>query len=116
MGWPRTNEGLRIYRDKDKKSYFMVIVDDSVVPHLTLGPCYDAIANVLTEPLPPSLCGTQVSRRYISDNWLKRVSWEELPRVWQKAFREYMQRDGSRFNPRDYRGLWRVGDSALQVR
>lgn len=105
MGWPRKNEVFRIYREKDKKSYMLVMVDKPILGRSGLE--YGAIANASAAPPAPSLVGTEVSRSYVL-NGLKRMAWDELPEDWQLAFREYMSQDDEPFEPANYRGLWRV--------
>ncbi len=100
MGWPRKNEQLRIYRDKDKKTFFMIDTDAFPGTH---GPEYSAVANVYNGP-EPSLASTGISRHYIEHNWLKRIQWDELPKQWQKAFRTWLDS----VNPKNIRGFWRI--------
>jgi hypothetical protein len=98
MSWPRKIEVARIYRDKNKKTFFMVWPD-------LMGPSgWDAVANVLYGP-GPSLGSCAIPPGYVSDNWLKRTAWNELPEEWQDAFRHWI--DGA---PEAIRGLWRMGE------
>lgn len=101
MSWPRKNEVGRIYRDKNKKSYLIVFVDEE-----SRWPdgCWDAIANVLHGD-EPSLGTCGVNPNYVSMNRLKRVAWNELPSEWQRAFREWLVN-----LPRSIRGFWRHGE------
>ena len=95
----RIKEVGRIYRDKDKTTFFIVFVDE-VTPRYG----WDAIANVLTgsEPLLGT-CG--ISPSYVSTHWLKRMAWNELPQVWQDAFRPWLVNA-----PETIRGFSRVGN------
>jgi hypothetical protein len=102
-GWPRKDEGARIYRDKDKKSYFIVFLDPTNNRRIV-----GAVANAMFSSRPASLGSTNVSPNYISDNWLKRFAWDELPIDWQKAFRAWLQVD-----PGEVRGFWRVGSQPI---
>ena len=104
-GWPKKDETYRIYRDKDKQSYILILLDDDYRGN------WGAVANVYTYPLPPSLGYTQVSTAYVSKHWLKRMQWNDLPEVWQNAFRAYMEYP---FDPSAYRGLWRVGEQPVK--
>jgi hypothetical protein len=109
-GFPHTNEGMRIYRDKDRRTYFLVIE-----PQETFNGNWDALANVYDGP-GPSLVGTMISRQYVSRHRLKRMQWDELPREWQAAFRAYMAPhfdDDPPFEPEKIRGFWRVGSQPL---
>lgn len=99
MGWPRKNEVARIYRDKDKKSFFIIFLDERY--RYPNNGNYEALANVYDGP-NPSLCNTGVSLSYICNNWLKRMQWDELPKNWRGAFRHYIG------DPRKIRGFWRV--------
>jgi hypothetical protein len=110
-GWPKKNETYRIYRDKDEKSYILILLDDQ------RRGAFDAVANVFTDPVPPSLAYTQVGRAYIATNWLKRCQWDELPEVWRDAFMRYMNNDPDYpFDPAEYRGLWRVREQPQPVK
>lgn len=89
MGWSR-DSSPRIYRDKDRRSYFIWEPDSG-----------SATANALSGP-EPSLCGCSVPRSYISVNWLKRVAWDELPAEWRTAFIAYG------YGPDESRGFHRI--------
>lgn len=112
MGWPRKDQKLILYRDKDKKTYFMIMLpeDEShegkIDAHIYYDG-YDGIANILVGE-EPSLCHAKIGVAYIANHWLKRMQWCDLPDIWKQAFTEYMERDGSTFNPKQYRGLWKV--------
>lgn len=97
MGWPKKNEGFRLY--KEPKKCFLLL--DPVYEN----GCYQGIADILIDPTPdqPMLASTSVSYQYISNR--KRVSWIELPEVWQKALSEWLTS-----LPEAYRGLWRIGE------
>jgi hypothetical protein len=98
MGWAKKNEVGRIYRDKDRKTFFIVFVDQ-VTPRYG----WDAIANVLTGS-EPSLGTCGISPTYVSTHWLKRMAWSELPREWKEAFRPWLV--GA---PETIRGFWSIG-------
>lgn len=95
MSWPRKNEVGRIYRDRDD-SYLVVFVDERIPGN----GCWEAIANALIGP-EPSLATTSIHPSYISERWLKRVSWDELPPEWQEAFTYFLVDD-----PVNIRGFW----------
>ena len=103
MGWPRKNDGMRLYRDKDRKTYFLVEIHEE-------GPRYSAVANVLTGD-SPSLGSCTIPPGYIAENFLKRVQWSELPEVWQRAFLPWIvnEDDPESLRPETIRGFWRVG-------
>jgi hypothetical protein len=97
MGWPKKNEGFRLY--KDSKKCFLL-----------LDPVYErggyvGIAETLIDPIPdqPMLASTSVSHQYIYNR--KRVSWIELPEVWKISFSSWLAE-----SPEAYRGLWRIGE------
>jgi len=100
-GWPRKNEGARIYRDKDKKVYMLVYIDDNV-RH------FDAVTGVRASLPYIYLSTINITKAYIADNWLKRVAWYELPARWRQAFGAWLP-DG----PENVRGLWRVGEQPI---
>lgn len=95
-GWPRKDEGLRLYRDRDG-SYFILDPADNTVGG------YSAIANVLNGP-EPSLGSCVIGRSYTYDRGCKRVQWSELPPKWRKAFRPWLES-----KPEKIRGFWLVG-------
>jgi hypothetical protein len=101
MGWPRKNDQMRLYRDK-QNAYVLVFVDDE------RRGLHDALANVY-DGSSPSLCGTQVSDRWFVQTWPKRVEWSDLPTEWKEAFMRYMDDDEHPFRPEEIRGLWKVG-------
>jgi hypothetical protein len=98
MGWVRKNQVGRIYRDKDRKTFFIVFVDQ-----ITLGYGWDAVANVLTGS-EPSLGTCGIPPHYVSTHWLKRYEWSELPTQWQDAFRPWLVNAAETI-----RGFWRAG-------
>lgn len=94
MGWPRENEVGRIYRDKDG-SYCIVW------PKTRNGRgCMDALANAF-EGSRPTLCGVTVHPDYLASGGLRRVSWSDLPAVWQQNFRGWLT-----VPPETIRGFW----------
>jgi len=98
MSWPKKNEEYRLYLERGKKSYLLMDVDN-----VTPSGNHEAIGEVLIEndPNKPTLCGTQVCPTHIYRK-CKRVQWDEMPEVWQKALGEYLE------DPKEYRGLWRI--------
>lgn len=104
-GWPRSNEGARIYRERNG-AYCMVFPEEREIGG------YSAIGNVMTYPEPPSLAGCTVSRDYLLNSGCKRVQWSEIPEHWQKAFLWYLRDDGTDaepWRPENERGLWLMG-------
>lgn len=104
MGWPKKNEGLRLYFERKGKSY--LLVDPS---RLNGSNSYDAIGELLinNDPENPKLCTTSVSPAYIHSA-CKRSSWSEMPIVWQQAFLNYLNE-----KPEKYRGLWKIEELKL---
>jgi len=100
MGWPKKNQEAKLYYERKAKTYLLVFLN-----HESMFSNLDAVGEVYinNDPEQPALAGTTVSPAYISDNWLPRVQWDELPEVWQKSFKEW-------FNgkPENIRGFWRV--------
>ncbi len=99
-GWPRKDEVMRLYRERDG-SYMMVDVP------IGRDGTYAAIANALEGP-EPSLATTGVSPSYLLQAGCKRVQWSELPREWKAAFLYWLSFD--KIKPRDVRGFWLVGN------
>lgn len=100
MGWPRKNEIMRIYRERDGGYIFLNVADGP-----NIWGRYDAIVNVHAGPRP-SLCSGGVCMDYIRQNWLKRVQWSDLPEEWQSAFRPWLHADS--LAPDQIRGFWKV--------
>lgn len=94
MGWPKKDEGFRLYLERKAKSYLLVEI-----------PTYDSVGEMLidNDPERPCLgsCNPDHSHLYKK---CKRVSWDEMPEVWQKALAQWITGE-----PEDYRGLWRMG-------
>lgn len=104
-GWPRTNESMRLYREREG-SYLIIDVD------AVSASGYDGIANALNGP-EPSLASTTIGRDYTYKRGCKRVQWSELPKKWQRAFRPWLN-----VKPEEVRGFWLVGqqpEKALAV-
>jgi hypothetical protein len=99
MGWPRKNESCRLYFEKGDKSYMLVIVENgkNARGH------YEVIANFQASPLP-CLCSSSTSDEYLR-NCCRRVSWSDLPRIWQNAFLMLMDWDAK---PEEIRGFWKM--------
>jgi hypothetical protein len=99
MGWPRKNEGLRVYFERKEKSYLLY----DPVNH-------EGVGEVLVDnnPQKPMLASTSVSPIYLA-NHCKRVQWDEMPEVWQHALQSWLSD-----NPKNYRGLWRMKTIGLK--
>lgn len=89
--WPRKNEMLRIYREKNG-TFFLFDPETN-----------EGIANALNGK-EPSLTSTGISPSYIYQKGCKRVQWCELPPLWRAAFKPWLTK-----SPKDYRGFWLVG-------
>lgn len=99
MGWPKKNETMRLYRDRDG-SYLAIYPDECERGK------YTALANVYAGP-EPSLCGTSIGRDWFASVWPTRVEWTDLPDEWKRAFAKYLDDDE---RPESIRGFWRVGN------
>jgi len=104
MGWPKKNEEYRLYYERKAKTYLLITIDPN---HKGTHSC---VCEVLTNNNPenPMLCHSDCSPLYISENWLKRVQWDELPKVWQAAFKDCHLDIDPREHPENIRGLWRT--------
>ncbi len=107
MGWPKKNEQYKLYRDKDG-SYLMIQLDKE-----TLYPdgAFSGLANLVEwskDMKSPCLCDTSISSFYISKNWLKRVQWDEMPKMWREEFRRRWFDVEPKEDPYKIRGFWRV--------
>lgn len=97
MAWARKNETFRLYYERLTQSYLLVDVSGTS----PLGN-YSAIGSYSFGSSKPSLASTGVAPSYLR-NRCKRVSWDELPRQWQQAFRRWLN-----VKPKDVRGFWRL--------
>lgn len=108
MGWPKNKkrEQYRLYYERKAKTYLLVFVEAG-------GSCdHDCVGEILinNDPDNPRLAHMTCSENYIYANRLKRVQWDEIPKVWQDAFKiahfdiEPVER------PEDIPGLWRIGN------
>lgn len=93
--WPSVNETARLYEDHDG-SYFLVFVQSEVCG------VYDAVANQMRDPEPPSLASCRMSWAQIKA-CQQRIEWDELPDHWRDAFLPWLVAE-----PDSVRGLWRV--------
>ncbi len=94
-GWPRTNEGFRLYKERDE-AYLMLDIPAQ-------GGYYSAIANAFKGP-EPSLGSCSVALNFTYVKGCKRVQWSELPKEWKAAFIQWIN-----VKPKDVRGFWLVG-------
>lgn len=100
MGWPRKEERLRLYFERKAKTYLLIDVDSKKErPDCN----YDAIGELMidNDPEKPCLCTTAASDDHLYRH-CRRVAWNEMPEIWQKAFANYLTDP-----PEKYRGLWR---------
>jgi len=99
MGWPKKNEGLRLYFERKGKSFLLVDPE----ARLSDG-SYETIGETLIEndPQKPKLSSGSASPGYLHTR-CRRASWGDMPRVWQEALKAWLTRP-----PEEYRGLWRI--------
>ena len=108
MGWPKKNEGFRVYLERKAKSYLLVCIptpEEERERRLAyLGGTYDGVGEVMCDNNPerPCVASCNVAPMHLYKK-CRRVQWSDLPKVWQDALAEWM--NGS---PEDYRGLWKV--------
>ena len=108
MGWPKKNEGFRLYFERKAKTYLLVDIptpEEARERRLAyLGGTYECIGEVLehNNPENPCLATSSVSPMHLYKK-CRRVQWSDMPEVWQKALAQWMNGE-----PKDYRGLWKV--------
>lgn len=108
MGWARKNEGFRLYFERKDKTYLLVDIPSPQQQKLDRGSCMDgshsAIGEVMVnnDPDNPKLATTSVAPMHLYKK-CRRVSWSDMPEVWQKALAEWIVGD-----PKDFRGLWKM--------
>jgi hypothetical protein len=107
MGWARKNEIARLYKDT-KGTYLLVFLptreEKKECPEF-YNSNRECLAEVMADPDPenPKLCSCHTNESYLSGK--KRVAFDEIPAVWQDAFRKRL--DGE-IRVEDCRGLWRT--------
>ena len=109
MGWPKKNEGFRLYFERASKAYLLVEIPEPEEleaerksGHYRKG--FEGVGEVLqnNNPENPCLASCNPSPEYLYKK-CRRASWDEMPEVWQKALAEWING-----KPEDFRGLWRM--------
>ena len=98
-GWPRKNEGLRVYYEGGQRAYLLMN------PERERGSFdYEGVGEVMVDndPSNPILAVTGISPMHIYQK-CRRVEWSDMPEVWKSAFLEWLERE-----PEEIRGLWRL--------
>lgn len=101
MGWPKKNEGFRLYFERKAKTYLILEPDER-----SYDGNYPGVAEVMTnnDPDRPCLGTTGVSDSFLYSH-CRRASWAEMPPVWRAALASWMTEP-----PEKHRGLWRIGE------
>jgi hypothetical protein len=109
MGWPKKDEGFRLYFERGAKTYLLVEIStpEDLKRERENGyfrTYFDGVGEILIHNNPdrPNLAPTQVSNMHIYKK-CKRVEWSDMPEVWQQALAEWING-----KPEDFRGLWKV--------
>ncbi len=99
MGWPKKNEGCRVYLERKAKSYLLVFVENR-----TPSGEYEAIGEILidNDPARPCVGDTMVSPSHLCSK-CQRVAWTDLPEIWKNCLSEWIYG-----LPKDHRGLHKV--------
>jgi hypothetical protein len=100
MGWPRKNDGCRLYQERKDKSFVLAITENGKNAEGDFG----AIANVHADAMP-CLASTLVNPLYLYER-CRRVQWSDLPGEWQRAFGLWMEEWDQ--TPEQIRGFWQV--------
>lgn len=106
MGWPRKHEEYRLYLDRKDKTYILVSTEMR-----SPDGCYSCVQELMknNDPEHPKLTTGKVSDEYIRSH-CRRVSWNDLPAVWQREFMDKWFDQPPKEDPRNCRGLWRIGE------
>lgn len=113
MGWPKKNETFRLYYERKNKTYLMVSINErhEGTSYLSCArvSCYEAVGELMQEPDPkaPWPCTTSVSPMHLYMK-CRRVSWNELPKIWKDSFNSYLE-----LPPQMVRGFWRIGEEGV---
>lgn len=109
MGWPKTNERYRLYKERRSGTYLLVGMDDDATnpdgSRLYVGELFS------TPRKTPTLTTGTVSAEYLRMT-CSRVGWTDLPRAWQEAFLTFWFELEPKEDPKDCRGLWPMGTTA----
>lgn len=99
MGWPKKDADEKIYFERAAKTYLMVFFDKETRR-------YDGVGEVLTynDPERPVLGSCSPSPMHFYRK-CRRVSWNDMPKVWQDAFRPWLN-----VEPEECRGFWRMDE------
>jgi len=86
MGWPKKDDGLRLYFERKGKSYMLVDVKAACGSGM-----YECIGELLiyNDPASPMLCSSSCAPMYLYKK-CRRVAWEDMPMVWRKALRQWV--------------------------
>jgi hypothetical protein len=107
MGWPKKDK-MRLYYDRTDKSYLMVLQGNN---HRNPNGCQECVSELMedNDPNNPKLCLGSVHPDHIRGH-CKRVSWGDLPKVWQDEFLScYLHSDPEYMvEPENVRGFWRT--------
>lgn len=101
MGWPRKNEGVRLYFERRGKSYLLVFQGKEYTNYQNMQECIGELL-INNNPERPMLCTSSVSPNYLYSN-CRRASWDEMPEIWKNSLQECLHQ-----NPEEIRGLWRI--------
>ena len=99
MGWPKKNDGARLYYERKGKSYLLVFPDLK-----TPDGAMEYVGEVMIDNNPerPMLASGSCSGLYLYHK-CNRVQWSDMPEVWQQSLGEWLTD-----SPRDLRGLWKM--------
>ena len=99
MGWPKKNEGARLYFERAAKTYLLVF-PDLVCTSGNL----ECVGEVMchNNPENPRLASSSASPSYLYQK-ARRAQWDEMPQVWQENMSLWLND-----RPEDIRGLWRM--------
>ena len=102
MGWPVKNEGFRLYFERKAKSYILLDPEE-----INFDGSFPAVSEMMVnnDPARPVLGTGSVSYNYLYRH-CKRVSWGQMPPVWQRTLTPWMMVG----DPLQHRGLWRTGE------
>lgn len=109
MGWPKKNEGFRLYFERKGKTYLLVeISTQEELEEERAGGFYrdgySGVGEVMVDNdlESPKLASTGVSTMFLRRK-CRRVQWSDMPEVWQDALNKWINGE-----PKDFRGLWKV--------
>jgi hypothetical protein len=97
MGWPKKDADEKLYFERKAKTYLMVFFDRETRRNEGIGEM------LIDSDLESPMLGDCAPSPIYLYKKCRRVSWSDMPKVWQDAFRVCLN-----VEPEECRGFWRM--------